>query len=144
MAGQPRKEREVWKACDLLFSAGKPLTYKNIWDTLEELGFRRGNSSDVKKYLDTWRLARGKQYPSAQDASSDEITKAINTIVSNLQQETSKAKLAEMQTSELKQVIEQLQTKQKDSLSLQHTLENGITKIIRAIEKLENKIHENV
>ena len=86
MEGKSRKEQEVWEACDLLHKRRETLTYKNIFDALERLGYPRGSTEQINKYLQSWRN-NIKEKAAEQLDPNDDLVNAIETIKEKLKRQ---------------------------------------------------------
>jgi RNase P subunit RPR2 len=136
---QSRKEIEVWAACNELFSEGMALTYKNIWDKLEFLGYRRGSSTEIKKYLESWRTSRANEFP-LQKARSDDLERAIELVREKIREE------AEIQIAQTKYtadlIVEEAEAKVKDTLKELVWVQEQLTEARQLKSALEDKLIE--
>ena len=89
-----RREREVWGACDALYTLHgefEKLTGDNLRDQLLSMGHKKGSPNEVYRYRKSWTLARGilaeKDGESAQK-TDDPITRAVGLVHEQLKAES--------------------------------------------------------
>lgn len=95
-----RREREVWGACDALYTLHgefEKITGDNLRDQLVEMGHKKGSPNEVYKYRKTWVSARGILTEKGGDESphsrgrpenDDPITRAVGLVHEQLKAES--------------------------------------------------------
>lgn len=152
MKPNTRREREIWEACDALFTQVnhvKEITGDKIMNKLLNLGYKKGCANEIYKYRRTWWQLRGISEdevkgisisnPQASNSSSfsDPIAKAVSIVQDELKQEA-QTKISQIEL-ELKQIISLLESKIANLENKNQELETDKTNLTANIEALNKE-----
>lgn len=116
-----RREREVWAACDHLFSSGitgSNITGEALQTCLAEMGYRKGSFNEIYRYRKTWEQSRNVDLRAPlpplikTEPLPDPLLQAVQQVRLILQKESAD------QISQIKQEAEQTVTTLNDELQV--------------------------
>lgn len=140
-----RREREVWAACDHLFSSGitgSNITGEALQTCLGEMGYRKGSFNEIYRYRKTWEQSRNVDLRAPlpplikTEPLPDPLLQAVQQVRLILQKESAD------QIFQVKQETEQVATVLNDELQVARQELAELQRILTEKESINQRLQE--